>query len=448
VEALGSIRLPPPEQSQFVAAMQQPHPSVLRCRREVDPSVLPWATEPIAWYSLARRTLDPQAQPSRSLAYHAGDFYLQDAGSLLALAVCDADTSSRAPSWVTSTASPETARWLVCDLCAAPGGKATALLEALGEHGFLLANEPIQSRLAPLAYNLSRTGSDRYAISSYDPERLADRLGGIFDLVLVDAPCSGQALLGKGRQSSAALSSRQIEHSAARQSRILDAAVRLLRKSGRLVYSTCTFAELENEVQVQRLVDTRACVVQPVSRLSSYVSPCLEGCYRLWPHRHQCAGSFSASMEVIQKTEVPRRWKGGKPHKPPTDLSPWFDFGDATFRFSTVGSMLLGWREEVPPWAVEIATGGPELAHRTGQTWKPAHAAALRRDVSPLARQRIDVDADTAIEFLQGQPIACEANGWQVVCHEGRPLGWIKGTAGVGKNQLFPAARVSTAIVR
>ena len=436
--ALGSVRLAAEELQQFTESLTRPHHSVLRVRREIDPERLPITTEPIQWYTLGWRSTEPDAKPSRHLNYFAGDYYLQDAGSLLALAACGADQTLLGDS-------PQHASQplLVCDLCASPGGKATALLEALGDEGFLLANEPIQSRLAPLSYNLSKCGSDRYAISNLDPDSLADRLGGVFDLVVVDAPCSGQALLAKGKQSAAALSTRQIEHSAARQSRILSAATRLLRESGRLVYSTCTFAEAENEDQARRLVDEHAMEPVPVERLRSYASEVFAGTYRLWPHRNNCAGSFAASLQATTAGTVPRRWKGRKAERPPADLDPWFAFPATSPRFQTIGSLLFGWAHDAPAWVEDVAMGGPELAHCTGNTWKPAHTAALRRDGFTIARQRIDVDAQTAIEFLRGNPIACQEKGWQVVCLENRPIGWIKGSSGIGKNQLFPAARVT-----
>tara|TARA_R110002049_G_scaffold4601_5_gene32435 strand:+ start:621126 stop:622553 length:1428 start_codon:yes stop_codon:yes gene_type:complete len=451
IDALGSIRMPDDEVQRLLESLSRPHHSVLRFRREVDPGQFALKTEPVDWYSLARRTVFADARPSRQLSYFAGDYYLQDAGSLLALAASGADTTL-GPDDSDSLADDGDGP-LVCDLCAAPGGKATALLEAFAspgplQQGFLLANEPIRSRIAPLSYNLARCGSDRYAISSLDPDELADRLGGVFDLVVVDAPCSGQALLSKGKQSTSALSSRQIEHSAARQSRILDAATRLLREGGRLIYSTCTFAEAENESQMIRLVDRHDYKPVPVSHLNAYASDVFSGCYRLWPHRHACAGSFAASFRATRGGDVPRRWKGRKPSRPPVDLQPWFQFADDSPRFFSLGSVFLQWPHDAPDWVEDVTAGGPELSHRTGQTWKPAHGAALRRGDTSIARQRIDVDAETAVAYLQGNPIPCPASGWTVVCYAGRPLGWVKSSSGVGKNQLFPAARVSGAVAR
>ena len=108
---------------------------------------------------------------------------------------------------------------------------------------------------------------------------------------------------------------------------------------------------------------------------------------------------------------------------------------------STKGSVVFGWPSDGPDWVDELAVAGPELLHRTGQTWKPAHAAALRRGEARIARNRLDIDSELACRFAIGESIPCEPAGWQVVYYDGRPLGWVKGVSGVGKNQLPTAAR-------
>lgn len=435
--ALGSQHLEPDERHDFIAALMVKHPSVLRLRRELDPETLGFETprlglEPIPWFPTGFRNTDLSVRPSTRLSYGCADFFLQDAGSLLALAACDIDQFKTKP-------------MLVCDLCAAPGGKASALLEEIGD-GFLLANEPIKSRIAPLAYNLARTGVPRYAISCLDPDELAKRVGGVFDLVLVDAPCSGQALLGRGRQSISALSAKQIEHSAARQRRILDAALELLRPGGRLVYSTCTFAEAENETQVARLVETHRVAPLPVESLTQYASG-FPGCYRLWPHRHRCAGSFAAAMTGDRETQpAPVGRRNERDSTPTCDLEEWFaEIGNLELQVS--GSVVWGYPADVPPWVFGVAIAGPELVHQTGQTWKPSHAAGLRRGTHAISREAFACSAADACHFLSGGPLECEHSGWQVVTHQSRPLGWIKGSLNratgrmLGKNQLPGAAR-------
>ena len=437
--ALGEISCPS-TLDEFAASLAKPYHNVMRCRRGVDPGTLGTSAAAVPWYSLAWRPVDGTTAPSRTIAYACGDFFVQDAGSLLALAAAGTDGDGLRGK-------------LVCDLCAAPGGKATALAEAValgpdeaGQHGFVLANEVIRSRIGPLQLNLARTGSDRFAISNSDPESLADRLPGVFDLVVVDAPCSGQAMMGRGKQKTSALSEHQIQHSASRQRRILDAAAKLVRNGGQLVYSTCTFAEAENEGQIQRLIDSGLATPRPVESLKDYET--LSGCYRCWPQIHDCAGSFAASITIHRANPlVPRKRPGKKRRslqsaKPPSEIQNWYADWEAS-RLCVQDSIVLGFPQQAPAWAEQVAVSGPEVAHRAGQTWKPAHAGALRRDSIALPCDTIEIDLDACRQFMRGEPIRSEARGWNVVRFKGRPLGWIKADGRIGKNHLPSAARMT-----
>ncbi|GAA5506831.1 methyltransferase RsmF C-terminal domain-like protein [Novipirellula caenicola] len=428
-EALGPIHLSADELDAFVTSLSRRHRNVVRLRREVAAESLPFPVVPVPWYPLGYRCESDQTRPSKELAFAAGDYYVQDAGSLLALAALQADQ-------------PDVLKHqVVCDLCAAPGGKATAILEALQNTGFLLANEPIRSRVPALLHNLARTGSDRFAISQMDPDDLAKKLTGCFDVVVVDAPCSGQALLSRKRQSISALSPHQIEHSASRQQRILSAATRLLRPGGKLVYSTCTFAAAENEAQIDGLLASHDFTPETIPSLQPYASTVTNGCYRLWPHRDECAGSFAASLIHGETSWSAKTFRSNKPYKSPVSLNQWFNEPAAPDRYFGSDSSLYAIPSDAPVWVERVATQGPEVAHRTGKVWKPAHAAALRRGTSLSSRQTMDVDDEMAAQYLSGAPIPCSDRGWTVVQYQGRPLGWVKGDRGMGKNHLPTASR-------
>ncbi|MEO1618023.1 MAG: hypothetical protein AAFV88_19375 [Planctomycetota bacterium] len=431
-----------PDRVESIArAMLLRHSSVLRMRfRDDDDMALPLpppnlAKEAVPWYDLGFFAND-YTRPSRTLCYAAGDYFLQDAGSLLALAACHADRP------------PETPR-LICDLCAAPGGKASGLLESIGG-GFLLANEPVKSRVAPLAFNLARTGCDRYTIASQDPERLASQLAGTFDLVLADVPCSGQMLLGRGKQKAASLQASQIEHSCLRAKRILAAAVKLLRPGGQLVLSTCTFAEQENEAQVRWLIEAGDWEMspRPIDRLASYTSSPLNCTYRLWPDTDRCAGSFAASLTCESSSTdieapLPRQRRKNKRSReervPREEFEGWMTALPS--RTSQQGDCVFGWPDGVPSWVETVTVRGPELAYRTGRTWKPSQELAWRIQGGSSPKQFLEVDDATAVEYLGGAAIPCESAGWHVVRWKGRGLGWVKSSNGTGKNQLPAACR-------
>ena len=432
----------------LVAASGRRFDSVLRWRRDAIPGN---AGGRVPWYPLATAA-DDGGRPSRRIGFAVGDYYLQDAGSLLALAVAGAGGEGLRGS-------------KVLDLCAAPGGKASALVEAVGDDGWVMANEPIASRLPALRFNVARTGSTRYVVTRMDPDDLADRLPGRFDLVLVDAPCSGQSLLSRGRGGATTTRGRTIEHAAARQRRILDAAVRLTRPGGRLVYSTCTFAVAENEAQVQRLVDDGRAVPEPVAGLEAYrsgwdgsVGPAT---YRLWPQRDGCAGAFAARVCVVDRAAsdvVGDRSRWTVEARPPEEVvralgeamvhreDESFDWrsrlrgGGASWWFADDG-LPEGWDA--------VAAGGPEVAHRVGTVWRPAHAAALMRGhVRP--RSVVEVDTSAAVRFWSGETLEDPKDGrsdvsglgagFVAVTHRGVAIGWAKRVGGRLKNHLPPAA--------
>ncbi len=461
--AIAPIELPKDELERLAAAMSQRHANVMRVRRDRtdafrfsrSDAATPNPMD-VPWYPLALAIPDG-FHASRSIDFAAGDFYLQDAGSLLALAAAEAHTDSLSGQ-------------LVCDLCAAPGGKATGLLEAIGDNGFLLANEPIRSRVAPLAYNLSRTGSDRYAISSEDPDALAEKLPGVFDTILIDAPCSGQALLSRGRQSKGAVNESMVATNAARQQRILAAAHKLLRPGGTIVYSTCTFAVAENEDQIDWMIRELEMQPFPASTLSDYQSPLADCGYRAWPHRDECAGAFAARLtkpivvgepeEAAEFSEDPWLLRRGvlrseQPLDSDCDELIQSVLGVSPSEADTEGSVFFRQRDWIaeafckgaPEWVKQDWTIGPEVAHRTGQTWKPSHACALRHMSDPLTvnAARIELDDTEAATFLAGGTVPTDLRGWLIVQHQNRPLGWVKADGRIGKNHLPTHARMQVA---
>ena len=156
--SLGPLRLPDGELRDLADALQSPPRAAIRVRPGLGPDALPFPLERAGWHPRGY-FVSAGVRPASYLQFAAGDYYIQDAASLLAMAVLDARDGER-----------------VCDLCAAPGGKATAILESIGEAGWLLANEAIGSRIAALNFNLARAR----AIADYmqNLARLEQLVGG------------------------------------------------------------------------------------------------------------------------------------------------------------------------------------------------------------------------------------------------------------------------------
>jgi 16S rRNA C967 or C1407 C5-methylase (RsmB/RsmF family) len=428
---------------------------------------LPFTTEPIAWFPPGRflcdSSLNAPVRPGAFLHYAAGDYYIQDAGSMLALALCNVQPGE----WV-------------CDTCAAPGGKSSGLLEALRGQGILLANEVIRSRLAMLNLTLVRCGHTNHLTTNLEVEELSRLCGRAFDCVLVDAPCTGQTMVARGKQSMAAFGPSQIAHSSARQQRILRAAAYLVKPGGRMVYSTCAYSYEENERIVQGfLAQHPGWRTSVVERLNEWCSPVAEGCYRVWPHRHECSGAFAAllvnhdeAMESSSSADSPAQARNRKASQraweqlaePPQSLHwlpdlegvQWWRNRDQLHLFDA--RLPTEWIEAAAISGTDIADIQPTGASRARlDMWTPSFGGsqlAINADFSssapvPTACTRtIELDDAQAIRYVAGETVGsdCQENSWCLVTWRGRKLSWGKLTQGKLKNH-FPKALRQKAVL-
>ena len=424
--------LPSDEQVVLAEALRARPPKAVRVRLPqahgpASDGFLPFSSEPVPWYS-AGFFCNETHQPGRFLEHAAGAYFIQDAGSMLALRLLDVQPHE----WV-------------ADVCAAPGGKASAILEKVGPgSGFLLANEPIRGRVPALEFNLARVGFPRYCVTSKDPERLDLQWSQQFDAVLVDAPCTGQMLVGRGRQSFAAFSDSQVTHSAARQQRIVSAAAQLVRPGGRLVYSTCTFAPDENEDVIETFLATHdGWCVETVSELQQWQTPRSPGGYRLYPHRDRCAGAYAVRLRLTKK-QFPDQTNTNKREMKEDPLV----LGE-----ETVGSTRGGYRiQQANRWAelpkdIERRLEMPcerhsEIAYRPAKQWLPSHALALRRDELWRPCATHELSDREAQNFMQGLSLPAGPHGWVVATWRGHPLGWLRGNKDRLNNRLPASARL------
>ncbi|NLM79166.1 MAG: SAM-dependent methyltransferase [Ruminococcaceae bacterium] len=227
----------------------------------------------------------PDLQPGRLAAHAAGLYYIQEPSAMLPAAVLKVRPGER-----------------VLDLCAAPGGKATRLAADLEDSGLLWANEISRQRVRALQRTLELTGCAQAVITSETPERLAERLPGYFDAVLADAPCSGAGMFRRDPGAVRSYQSYGSEHCLPLQRSILEAAWRMLRPGGRLVYSTCTFSLEENESMVAWFCARHDdCQILPIMKAPGVsdglmLSEPLRHTARIWPHRCAGDGHFCALL--------------------------------------------------------------------------------------------------------------------------------------------------------
>ncbi|MEZ6133571.1 MAG: hypothetical protein R3C53_01545 [Pirellulaceae bacterium] len=409
----------------------------IRLAPDRDVSELPFDVESVPWYATGYLLADNDVRPGAFLHYAAGDYYIQDAGSLLALALGDIQPGQ-----------------MVCDTCASPGGKSTGVLERLDGSGLLLSNEVIGSRLALLKLSLSRTGYCNHLTTNLDLETLSSHLPQEFDCVIVDAPCTGQSMVARGKQSMAAYSQSQIEHSSARQLRIIRAASELVKPGGRLVYSTCTFAFAENEhIVSQLLLEQSEWNLQRYPELSTWESPGFPGCYRLWPHRDPTAGAFAAALirdsdgttareqSASKTTRAPRRYDWQRVDQLPQSVDwltgAWHANVNPPVQLYRRGHELHGFPVDCPADWLNIAISGVPLAEWKGDRIQPLYGASLLKSSTSANARQLDLDDQQASRFVGGEAIRIEhtlAAGWTVVTWRQRPLGWGKVSGGMLKN--------------
>ena len=197
------------------------------------------AGDAVAWAPGEAFYLDERPSFTLDPLFHAGAYYVQEASSMYVGVLIDKALDSIGCS-----------RGLrVLDLCAAPGGKTTQILSHLDDSSVLVANEVVPSRAGVLAENVARWGCSNVAVTNSDPSAFAS-MHSFFDIVVVDAPCSGEGMFRKDERAVAEWSPDNVKLCAARQRRILADVWPSLGREGFLIYSTCTFNRLENEDNV------------------------------------------------------------------------------------------------------------------------------------------------------------------------------------------------------
>lgn len=326
---------------------------------------------------------------------------------------------------------------MICDMCAAPGGKSTQIAGRLMGEGFLLCNEINPKRAKILSRNIERMGIANALVTNETPDRLAERFPGMFDRVLVDAPCSGEGMFRKEEAAVTDWSQETVEMCAARQKEILSAAAKMVRPGGRLVYSTCTFAPEEDEEVAADFLNTN-----PEFEAEEVNAPWFtkgeKGNYRMWPHKLFGEGHFAAvfrkkdgfSSEISNET-------GEKPPKLWQAFAQEMGIELPRGQYLTFGQSLYFMPEGLPQLhRLKVLRPGLELGEVKKDRFEPAHALALWlkncRNVVDLEPAGKEVDA-----YLHGNVIQCNKKGWCLVKAGGYSLGWGKGDGSQLKNH-FP----------
>ncbi len=373
-------------------------------------------------------TLDP--------LLHQGRYYVQDASSMAIYAVLSHIASPDCP-----------IRYL--DTCAAPGGKTTAALSALPQGSVIVANEYDFRRAEVLAENVIKWGYPDVVVTRGDTSRFSS-MSDTFDIIAVDAPCSGEGMMRKDTQAVAQWSEGLIRECADTQRHIIHNLWPALRPGGYLIYSTCTFNITENEDILRHIINEYGATpisipqldnIQEISRGIDTDLPC----YRFLPGRTRGEGLF---MAIVQKpgSAAPAAIPSAKKHQPaPADIDRWFT---GEWRFITEGSSIhalparnADFMQHIARKAGGVLACGCEAATIKGRDIIPAHAFAMLapQHRSPDAFITADVNLDTALAYLRREAIAIPdmPRGFIMLQYMSMPLGFVK-NIGNRSNNLYP----------
>lgn len=376
---------------------------------------------------------------------HAGCYYVQEASSMFV-----------AEAWRRIAAESTPRR--VLDLCAAPGGKSTLWRSVLPDACLLVANEPMRQRAQVLAENLLKWGHPNVVCTSAYPEEFAP-LGGFFDVVAADVPCSGEGMFRKDAGAVAEWSADAVVRCAERQMQIVRDVWPALREGGWLVYSTCTYNRCENEDNVARICAELGAECVAVARDADWgiagdtTGRGLPVCH-FFPHRTQGEGFFLALLRKTSAAPVFRE----KKRKTAACLPPVSPQVAAEMRRLLVAGQdyecVL--RDDGSLAGVEAAQmdsvrsvcaqvrhllAGVPLAAPKGRKWMPSHGLALSVALRAGTYPEVPLDRTQALAYLRREALTLDSGterGFVLATFERHPLGFLN-NIGARANNLYPA---------
>lgn len=396
-----------------------------------DLSPVPWCSG--AFY-LAQRpsfTLDP--------LFHAGTYYVQEASSMFLWSVLS--QTAGAPSGER-----------VLDLCAAPGGKST-LLASYFHNGLVVANEVIRSRSNILVENITKWGTGNVVVTNNDPAHF-QALPGYFDVMVVDAPCSGSGLFRKDPHAIEEWSEDNVTLCSQRQQRILADVYPALKEGGLLIYSTCSYSREEDEDILDWLMQEFALEscpvqVQPEWGIVPVVSPEKQAAgYRFYPDKVKGEGFFIAAFRKKEHSSGTAFVKKNTLLSPATRqeaamAAGWLQDSEGLFLFKqkeTIIAVQEQWRDDIAALqqTLHIRKAGVAIGEVKGKDLVPDHALALSLLVKKNL-QALELDKENALQYLRRKDVALSdaPKGWTLARFEGVNMGWMKVLPG-RMNNYYP----------
>jgi len=388
---------------------------------------VPWCTEGRYLPERPVFTTDP--------LYHAGAYYVQEASSMFL-------------SHVVQQLIPDRNNLRVLDLCAAPGGKSTLIASLLEKDCLLISNEVIRARASILEENITRWGYMNTWVASNDPKDFG-KLKGYFDVIVVDAPCSGSGLFRKDERALDEWSEANVQLCAQRQQRILADVWPALKENGILIYATCSYSPQEDEEILDWLADDFEVTSLPVQLREEWgvvettsTKHQFKG-YRFFPYKVQGEGFFIAAVRKNnEESELKQpRFKPAHDSKVYQQCKHLLQSDDWICLADKEGYMAINSQHErdlnLLQQYVYLRKTGLQLGSPVKNDWLPAHEVALSINRSQ-SLPSIEVNKEQALKFLKKEDagIVGLEKGWYLVTYAGLGLGWIKALGNRVNNYL------------
>ncbi len=339
--------------------------------------------------------------------------------------------------------------WCVLDMCAAPGGKSTQLKNKLGENGVLVSNEIIASRCKILTGNVERLGLLNTVTTCMDTNKLAKTFENCFDLVMVDAPCSGEGMFRKEEVAIDEWSQSNVLMCASRQEEILENAVKTLKIGGYIIYATCTFSLEENEMTIDNFLNKHPefeivkCNEKVINSTADGIK--FKGCKcdkihftrRFYPHVSKGEGQFMAVLH--HKGEVMPNFTA-KPNNAKVD-SCVLEFLNSTLTDFNQNYVCqyngnpVYYNQRLPIKDGQAFSCGVTIGEVRKNRILPHHQFFTSFGSKFKRKINLNCDSEQLLKYLHGEEIDVECeNGWAVVMVDGYALGGAKVVDGRAKN--------------
>lgn len=367
---------------------------------------------------------------------HAGVYYVQEASSMFLNQIVEFFFKDATR---------------VLDLCAAPGGKSTLLLQSLSSNTLLVSNEIVRSRAMILAENIIKWGNPNVVVTNNASQDFGKELPAFFDAIVVDAPCSGEGMFRKDGGAIAEWSEQNVQQCAIRQKAILQDVWNSLKDGGVLVYSTCTYNREENENNVSWICEELGaeCLKPDISRFEGIVET--ESGFRFYPHKIKGEGFFISVLRKHKRDEQvnPRKSKNNKQLDKRVDKSGDFNryiTHPDNFLFIKMDNRVSAYKKEHYTDCLELNSklncliNGVQLIEMKGNDAVPTHQLALSKIIDKRAFICVELDYKDTIAFLKRESITLPEGtprGYVLVCYQHQALGWVK-NIGNRCNNLYP----------